>query len=245
MNTQDLRYAFRAFGQHPGFTAVAVLSLALGIGANTAVFSLVEAALLDSLPVREPDRLVLFNWDAREDFRTGSHRGWMDRTEGGLRTTTSLPYPVFEHFRDQTGTLDEVFAFFQLFGGISVGGVGMDAELVGAQLVTGGYYSALGVGTVLGRTIEPLDDMAGADPVAVISYGYWQRRFGGDPGLRARVDAATGGSSSACADVTLGVSLHAKPDWPWAHFSLRLSVLAVVRVTAYRRRLGSNAEQDG
>lgn len=184
MNTlfQDLRYAFRSFGQHPGFTAVAVLSLALGIGANTAVFSLVEATLLDSLPVREPDRLVLFNWDARDDFQTGSHNGWMDRTEGGLRTTTSLPYPVFEHFRDQTRTLEEVFAFFGLFGGLSVGGVGMDAELVAAQLVSGGYYSALGVGTVLGRAIGPADDMAGADPVAVISYGYWQRRFGGDPG---------------------------------------------------------------
>ena len=182
MNTlfQDLRYAFRTFGRHPGFTAVAVLSLALGIGANTAVFSLVEATLLDTLPVREPDRLVLFNWDATDEFSTGSHNGWMDRTEGGLRTTTSLPYPTFKDFRDQTVTLDEVFAFFSVAQGVSMGGAGLDAELVGAQLVTGNYYSALGVGAALGRTIEPGDDVNGADPVAVISYGYWKRRFGGD-----------------------------------------------------------------
>ena len=183
MNTlfQDLRYALRTFRQHPGFAAIAVLSLALGIGANTAVFSMVEATLLDSLPVQEPDRLVLFNWDATDDFQTGSHNGWMDRTDTGLRTTTSLPYPVFEHFRDQSETLDDVFAFSEITGGLSAGGAGKDAELVGAQLVSGGYYSALGVGTAFGRTIEPLDDMAGAEPVAVISYGYWQRRFGGNP----------------------------------------------------------------
>jgi len=182
MNTlfQDLRYAFRTFGRHPGFTAVAVLSLALGIGANTAVFSLVEATLLDTLPVREPDRLVLFNWDATDEFSTGSHNGWMDRTEGGLRTTTSLPYPTFKDFRDQTVTLDEVFAFFSVAQGVSMGGAGLDAELVGAQLVTGNYYSALGVGAARARTIEPGHDVNGADPVAVISYGYWKRRFGGD-----------------------------------------------------------------
>ena len=178
---QDLRYAFRTFGQHPSFTAVAVLSLALGIGANTAVFSLVEATLLDTLPVREPDRLVLFNWDATDKFSTGSHNGWMDRLRGGLRTTTSLPYPIFKDFRDQTDTLDEVFAFFSVGQGVSIGGAGMDAELVGAQLVTGNYYSALGVGAVVGRTIEPPDDVVGGDPVAVISYGYWQRQFGGSP----------------------------------------------------------------
>ena len=183
---QDVRYGVRMLMRHPGFTAVAVLSLALGIGANTAVFSLVEATLLNTLPVRDPERLVLFNWDATDEFRTGSHNGWMDRTEGGLRTTTSLPYPVFELFRDQTETLEEIFAFFSIGEGISVGGAGMDAELVGAQLVTGNYYSALGVGAVLGRTIEPADDEAGADPVAVISYGYWQRRFGGDPAVPGR-----------------------------------------------------------
>ena len=188
MNTlvQDLRYAFRTFGRHPGFTAVAVLSLALGIGANTAVFSLVEATLLDTLPVREPDRLVLFNWDATDEFSTGSHNGWMDRIAGGLRTTTSLPYPTFRDFRDQTVTLDEVFAFFSVGQGVSMGGAGLDAELVGAQLVTGNYYSALGVGAAVGRTIEPADDVAGATPVAMISYGYWQRRFGGDSAVVGR-----------------------------------------------------------
>jgi predicted permease len=181
---QDVRYAARLLRKSPGFTAVAVLSLALGIGANTAVFSLVDAAMFRALPVSEPERLVLANWASRDGLPGTSHNGWMVPTADGKRTTTSMSYPVFERFRDESATLADVFAFAELYR-VNVGAGGR-AELAGGTFVSGDYFPALGLVAPLGRLIEPEDDRPGAEAVAVVSHGYWRRRFGGDPGALGR-----------------------------------------------------------
>jgi len=164
---QDLRYAFRTLRNSPGFTLVAVLSLALGIGANTAIFSLVNALLLRPLPVREPDRIV----------------GIYTSDFSGPRFGASS-YPDYADIRDQSKAFAAVLAWSPLTMSISSGG---KTERIQGQIVTGNYFSLLGVEAALGRTFLPEEDQApGTHPVAVVSYGFWQRGFGGEPGLVGR-----------------------------------------------------------
>src|SRR5215813_13968664 len=178
---QDLRYGARMLLKQKGLTAIAVLSLALGIGANTALFSVVDAMLLKNLPVMEPDRLVLFGARAPRDFSVGSYTGNSSRDSvTGERIMTSFPYQSFARFREQPGALSEVFAF---------GGVGLNvnadgqADVAGGQAVSGNYYAGLGVRAMLGRMLTDEDDKASASRVAVLSYRYWQRRFRSDAAI--------------------------------------------------------------
>jgi len=178
---QDLRYGARMLLKQKGLTAIAVLSLALGIGANTALFSVVDAMLLKMLPVKEPDRLTLFKSLAPRGFGAGGYTGSMGRDPAtGQRIMTSFPYQSFLRFREQPGALSDVFAF---------GGVGLNviadgqADVARGQAVSGNYYAGLGVGAALGRTITDDDDRETASPVAVLSHRYWQRRFGGNPAV--------------------------------------------------------------
>ncbi|HXJ96534.1 MAG TPA: ABC transporter permease [Terriglobia bacterium] len=156
---QDVRYGLRQLRRSPGFTTAAVVTLALGIGANTALFSLIDAVLLRMLPVTSPERLVhLFSVTA----------------DGG--TNDYFSYPTYKTLRDQNHVFSDVFAFRAL-GDVDfeVDGHG---ELAQGQAVTGNYHA------VLGRTINPADDRVRAgSPVAVISYRYWERRFGRDPSV--------------------------------------------------------------
>jgi predicted permease len=177
---QDLRYGARMLIKTPGFTAIAVLSLALGIGANTALFSVVDALLLKMLPVREPERLVLFRSVAPRGFSPGSYNGNSTTDQAtGERTMTSFAYQSFQRMRQQQnaeGVLSDIFAF---------GSVGMTAnadgraDVVTGQAVSGNYYMGLGVQALLGRTLTDDDDKPAASPVAVLSYRYWQQRFDG------------------------------------------------------------------
>ena len=161
---QDLRFGVRMLLKHRGFTCVAALTLALGIGANTAIFSLIDAVLLKMLPVKNPEQLVL--------LRHANSRG----------TENTFAYRTYEQFRDQNQVFSGVLAYHALRLTVSVDG--QPEPAVAGQLVSGNYYSVLGVNAALGRTILPDDDRApGASPVCVISFNYWQRRFAGDPAV--------------------------------------------------------------
>jgi predicted permease len=186
----DGRYACRQLRHSPVFTAVAILSLALGIGANSATFSLMEAAAWKPAQVPEPDRLVLFSWASGPRALMNSSWGNWRRSVTGGRASTSFSYPIFEAFTRQETIFDAVFAFRPLGRVTAV--VDGDAELVEAQLVSADFYHGIGLAPIAGRPIEPQDDVRGGiETVAVISDGYWARRFGRNPsavGARIRIN---------------------------------------------------------
>jgi len=168
----DFRFALRQLSKNPGFTVVAVLTLALGIGANTALFSLIHHLLLKSLPVKDPSSLVLLEvQQPKQRFPLFTHSVYLD-----LRGRSEI-------FRD-------VIAFMtRPVGGV----VQRSAERLQVEVVSGNYFQALGVHPILGRLLADHDDQApGAHPVAVLSYHYWQRRFGGNPDVIGEVIRLSG-----------------------------------------------------
>jgi predicted permease len=175
---QDLRYGFRMLLRHKAVTLTAVLSLALGIGANTALFSLVDAVLLKPLPVKDPEQLVLFSWRSGPNRTVGSLNGFMKREVNGEFTGSSFSYATYQQFRSQTDTLADVVAF-EPIEQLNVM-AGDQAEIASGQFVSGGYYSALAVNALIGRTITDVEDQSNAASVVVLNHRYWQRRFGGD-----------------------------------------------------------------
>src|SRR5215510_2771916 len=170
---QDLRYGSRMLIKDRGFTAISVISLALGIGANTALFSVVDVMLLKKLPVREPGRLVLFRSVAPREFSSGSYTGNSNTDPAtGLRTMTSFPYQSFNRMREEDSALSHVFAFGSIGLNVSADG---QADVASAQAVSGNYFDGLGVPPLLGRMLTEDDDTPGSSPAAVISYRYWQQ----------------------------------------------------------------------
>jgi putative ABC transport system permease protein len=159
---QDLRFGLRLLRKNPGFTLVAIITLALGIGANTAIFSFVNSLFLRPLAVADPDRVVrLYGEDS------------------GGRRFGSLSYPNYVDLRDRSQTLEALAAHGQVEASV---GRGATAENLEGEVVTGNYFTLLGVNAMLGRTLLPEDDIApGAHPVVVISRSFWQRRLGADP----------------------------------------------------------------
>jgi predicted permease len=183
---QDLRYGARMLMKQKGITAIAVLSLALGIGANTALFSIVDAMLLKMLPVREPERLVLFQSQAAKTFNYGDYNGstWIDPATG-LMVGTSFPYLSYQRMRErltEQTALADLFAFGSVSLNVLADG---QADAADGQFVTGNYFAGLGVRPLVGRLLTDEDDQPAAAPVAVLGYRYWQKRFGGS-------DAAVG-----------------------------------------------------
>ena len=157
---QDLRHAVRTLGKNPGFAAVAVLTLGLGLGANTAIFSLINTALLRPLPVERPDRLVSLN------------------SAAGRGMFPAFSYPNYKDLRDRNGVFSGLLG--SRFAQLSLSHDGVNERLWG-YLVTGNYFETLGVKAALGRVISGDDDRSpGAGPVAVVSYKCWRQRFGGD-----------------------------------------------------------------
>ncbi len=181
---QDLRYGFRMLLKQKGLTAIALLSLALGIGANTALFSVVDAMLLKMLPVHEPERLVLFRSVAPREFGVGGYNG-QSRTDPatGQRNMTSFAYQSYQRMREQQGPISDLFAFSEVSLNVNAGG---QAELTNGQVVSGNYFTGLGVQPFLGRTLTDEDDKPGATPVALMSHRYWQERFGSDNSIVGR-----------------------------------------------------------
>jgi len=179
---QDLRYAFRTMAANRLFTVLAVLSLGLGIGANTAIYSFVDAILLRSLPVSDPESLVVLNWHAKGGrvpvMRSMSGSTWGDSTSG--TTSGMFPFPVFELLRTKDSVFASVFAHFRYWQTRSLNvTIHGEADLAAGWHVSGGYFHGLGIRAAAGRLIGDDDDRPGAPPVAVVSYALSQRRFGG------------------------------------------------------------------
>src|SRR5215467_7061509 len=170
---QDLRYGARILLKQPGFTFIAIVTLALGIGANTAIFSLVNAVLLRPLPYRDPDRIVTVG-HYREMFEADVVFGW-----------------DFLEWRDQAKVFEQIAAYFS--GTADLTGSGEPARL-GAGFVSADLFATLGVAPALGRAFTPDEDKPGGAPVVILSHGLWQRRFGADPQVIGRAITLDGHS---------------------------------------------------
>jgi len=179
---QDLRYGLRKLAANPGFTVVAVLTLALGIGANTAIFSLIDAVMLRALPVRDQSSLVVLRWRAHKTPRRNSTSSFGDcaRNEGGDKNPSgcSLPYPFFELIHSEKRAFSSATAFAGP-ARLVLSGNG-PARMVSGELVSGDYFSTLGVNASVGRTLGPADDSLSAPPAVVLTYAFWQDAFGSD-----------------------------------------------------------------
>lgn len=176
---QDVRYAFRAMGGNKLFTATAIFSLALGIGATTAIYSFLDAVLLRTLPVRNPEQLVILNWRARQNPAVvRSHSGENYAEPGAGITCPNFPYPAFESLRDNNQVLSSLFGHTRS-GRLNIVTDGQ-AEVAHGQYVTGGLFDGLGVPAAAGRVISREDDRASSAPVAMLAFDYWKGRFGGD-----------------------------------------------------------------
>ena len=175
----DCRYGVRQFRRNAGFTAVAVLTLALGIGANTAIFSLIDAVMLRSLSVRDPQSLVVFRWQAHHNPKYHGYSSYGDcgRSDQGSGCSFSIP------FFDRMYAEAKVFSGLTAFSGPMQFDVGSNgpASIGRGELVSGDFFETLGVETVIGRPLGPEDDKLSAPLVAVLSYGYWHSMFAGSP----------------------------------------------------------------
>jgi predicted permease len=162
---QDLRYAIRTFIKAPGFTLIAVLSIALGIAANTSIFTLVNAVLFKPMPVPHPEQLAA-----------------LYTTEPNSRYPGQFSYPDYRDYRDHNEVFSDLFVHYGT--PVSMKNGSDKAELIWSELVTGNYFTGLGVTPAAGRVLSPDDDrVEGGHPVAVLSDGFWRRRFAGDPGI--------------------------------------------------------------
>jgi predicted permease len=173
---KDIRYGLRMLRKNPGFTAVAVITLALGIGANTAIFTLVDAVMIKTLPVADPGQL----------YRLGDNNNCCEMTgtqNGG--SFVLYPYPLYQELRDHTPEFSELVAFTPSLADLSVrrSHASSPAEPYTGEFVSGNYFRMFGVGAIAGRTLMPSDDKPGAPPAAVMNYHTWERQFGNDPSV--------------------------------------------------------------
>jgi predicted permease len=172
----DLRHTARLLAKSPAFTAIAVGSLALGIGANTVIFTAAQHMLLDRLNVPHPEQLRMLEWSEPHPGVVESLWGWYEDGSWGIRST-SFSWPVYEQLRRENRSLADIFAFKNF--GRMVATIDGHAEAVNVEMVSGNYYSALEVKPQLGRGIEESDDGAvGSGPVVTISDAFWAKRFG-------------------------------------------------------------------
>src|SRR5215475_8511331 len=169
---QNLRYAVRQLRKYPGFTAIAVLTLAVGIGANAAIFSLVDQVILQQLPVEEPDRLVQLKFVGSDTGHTDSYGG---------ANEVHFSYPMYRDLRDQSSVFSGMLAMFPKQVGIRWKNA---SSLVNSELVSGNYFSVLDVKPALGRLLLPEDSATrGVSPVVVLSHRYWMQHFASDPSV--------------------------------------------------------------
>ncbi len=168
---QDLRYALRQLRKSPAFTVPVIATLALGVGANTAIFTLINAVMLKPLPVEEPRQLYRLGDNNNCCVMTGTQNGG---------SFVLYSYPLYEHLRDHTPEFTELTAFSSHLSDLSVRRGGETAEPYKGEFVSGNYFTTLGIQASAGRLLAPLDDSSGAARVAVMNYHIWQKRYGLD-----------------------------------------------------------------
>src|SRR4030095_5352426 len=177
----DLKHAYRMLMQSKGWTVVVLLSLAIGIGATTALFTAVNGLLLQTIPIRDPDSLVVLKWSGKNDMvRSSSDYGFSrplaEGRDGSVRSTFSNA--IYQQLKSANQTMTDLVAGTSLesFNFASNG----SSEIATAFGVSGNYFKMLGVSPIVGRTIEESDEQSSAESVAGVSYPFWQKRFGGD-----------------------------------------------------------------
>lgn len=177
---QDLRYGWRTLCKTPFFTVMAVLSLALGIGANTAIYSIIDAIMIRALPVRNPGELTIVNWrvkNKRDPSVIQSHTGSRYAEPGGGIASPDFPWPFYELLHNHNNVFSTLFAY-QNAGQLNLSVHGQ-AEVAQVEFVSGNFFSGVGIVPAAGRLIADSDNIAGASQVAVLSFKYWQERFAG------------------------------------------------------------------
>src|SRR5690348_11041537 len=187
---QDLRFGLRMLRKSPGFTTVAVLTLALGIGANTAIFSFIDGILLRPLPVKDPQQLVVFSWTAHAKPKNHGFSGYGDCNTKDAACSFSLPF--FHTIKAQAKSFSGMAAFAGPIG-VDLSGNGA-ASIAHGLYVSGDFFSTLGVNTIIGRPLTPSDETSFAPPVIALSYAFWARAFGSDSsviGRTVRLDNTT------------------------------------------------------
>ena len=224
---QDLRYAMRMLAKKPGFTLIAVITLALGIGANTAIFSVVNAVLLNPMPYREPDRLIQF-WE------TNPLKSW---TQAPI-----APANLFD-WQQQNQSFEEIAAYMGSdksgpgIAGLHLTGDG-EPERVKALYVTGNVFSVLGVDTMLGRTLREDETWQGKHTVVVLSHALWQRRFGGDPGVIGQNISLNGRSREVVGVMAADFCFPSKEIELWVPMGWNQQQIAQLRRPHFLRAVG-------
>lgn len=176
---QDLRYGLRTMTANKLFAAMAAISLALGIGANTAIYSFMDAIMLRALPVRQPEKLLIVNWRSKGQAEVAHDFSGSSYAADGVTTSGNFPYPAYELLREHNHVFSSLFAF------VNAGRLNLvidgQAQLAEAEYVSGSYFDGLGVNPAAGRLIGPEDDRSGAAPVVAVTYSFWQAQMGGSP----------------------------------------------------------------
>ncbi|MGB7134536.1 MAG: ABC transporter permease, partial [Acidobacteriaceae bacterium] len=175
----DLRQALRQLRKAPGFTATAVITLALGIGATTAIFTLIDQVMLRSLPVANPGQL----WRIGKKIHCCGWGGWTQQDEFSI-----FSWDLYKLFRDHTPAFEQLAAFEggNTPLGVRAAGSNEPAQTRNGEFVSGNFFETFGVRAWIGRTLQPSDDHVGAPLVAVLSYHAWELHYGGDPGVVGR-----------------------------------------------------------
>ena len=182
---QDFKYAVRNLLRTKGWTAVVLVSLMLGIGANTALFSAVNGLLIQTLPVADPQALVSLKWTGRNDMSRSSSEYGSSAPRDGQEVRSTFPVPAFEALRSSNQTLTDLVAAAPM-GSLNVV-VNDEANIASSFGVTAAYFRVLGLNAVMGRVLNDADHDAGSPAVAVISHAFWRRRFASDPNVLNRV----------------------------------------------------------
>ena len=193
MMLRDLRYAVRLLLKSPSFTLTAVLSLAIGIGANTSIFAVAKMVLFDTLPVKDPRQLRMLTWESSgPDQPVPPVWGDVSRTKEGGLASTAFSYPVLREFRKKQEVFQDLIAFKDVEMTATVDG---HPELITSEMLSGGALGALGVQPILGRTLSEADDngtSAAASPFAVISEDYWNEKFGRSAAVLGKIISLNG-----------------------------------------------------